>query len=101
MKRETDSLQQKKTLTVELQRQVESLEKEVLTKTKNAQEQSQELETQKKSAEAERKTLCDNYRKILEEQEFAMDAQVSWRLAFCLYDYPDYSPLKVNDNGKR
>ena len=76
LKRETDGLQQNRSEVADLQRQVESLERQVLTKTKEVENQRQEIETSKQAAEAERNSLCENYRKILEEQEFSMDAQV-------------------------
>ena len=60
----------------DLKRHIESLEREVLTKTKEAEAHAQDLEAEKKKAVDKENTLCQNYRKILEEQEMAMDAQV-------------------------
>ena len=61
---------------VELRRQNEVLERENLTKGKEAELHAEEIKARDKEAKDKEQAVIQNYKTIFDEQELAMDAQV-------------------------
>ena len=86
MKGGTKSLEKKKAELLELKSQNDALDREVLTKKKEVEQLTKDLETKKKEALENEQVVGQNYKKIFEEQDLALDAQVrvvltaSWSL---------------------
>ena len=71
-----ETVDRKQAEVVELRRQNEVLERENLTKGKEAELHAEEIKARDKEAKDKEQAVIQNYKTIFDEQELAMDAQV-------------------------